>query len=161
MSAMAILLWSLMLVTVTGYVAVSRRGWPPSRLGRAAAATVTLTTVHAAAEVWHEHTSRPAALVPVRTWAGGWHHPAALTVAQAFAGLAPVAVPAGPGLAAGLWSWRNYAVSARIGGRMASAPVTLDTGSGNGRSTQPPAALLTRRYRISVGGTIRAIGCPW
>ena len=47
-------------------------------------------------------------------------------MARTFLVLAPAAVPAGLALAAGLWAWRNYAIMAGIGGRMASAPVTFD-----------------------------------
>jgi hypothetical protein len=81
----------------------------------------------------------------------------------------PVAVPAGLILAAGLWSWRNYALAAGIGGRLASAPVTFDNrqwkrqvAAAKGRTQAPGSVpLLTRRGTIPVGGTIRAVGCPW
>jgi len=35
--AVAVVLWPVTVVTVAGYVAASRRGWPPVRLARAAA----------------------------------------------------------------------------------------------------------------------------
>ena len=71
--------------------------------------------------------------------------------------VAPVAVPAGLALAAGLWAWRNYAISAGIGGRMASAPVTFDArqwkrqvSAATGRTAAPGAVpLLTRRANAS------------
>jgi hypothetical protein len=161
-------IWPVTLVTILGYVAASRRGWPPARLRRAAVATVTLTAVYAAGDVLARHAGRAAALAPVRDWAHGWHADA-LTVAQMFVLVCPVAVPAGLALAAGLWSWRNYAVSAGIGGRMASAPVTFDArqwkrqvSAATGRTAAPGLVpLLTRRDRIPVGGTIRTVGCPW
>ena len=83
--------------------------------------------------------------------------------------VSPVAVPAGLALAAGLWSWRNYAISAGIGGRIASAPVTFDNrqwrrqvSAAIGRTAAPGnVPLLTRKGTIPVGGTIRTVGCPW
>ena len=67
--------------------------------------------------------------------------------------VSPVAVPAGLALAAALWSWRNYAISAGIGGRMASAPVTFDNrqwkrqvSAATGRTAAPGTVpLLTRK----------------
>ena len=83
--------------------------------------------------------------------------------------LAPAAVPAGLALAAGLWAWRNYAITAGIGGKMASAPVTFDTrqwkrqvSAAEGRTAAPGSVpLLARGSRIPIGGTIRAIACKW
>ena len=115
-----------------------------------------------------QHGGRAAALAPVRDWAHGWHRHA-LIVARMFVLVSPVAVPAGLALAAGLWAWRTYAISAGIGGRMASAPVTFDArqwkrqvAAATGRTAAPGSVpLLTRRGTIPIGGTIRAVGCPW
>ena len=160
--------WPVTLVAVAGYLAARGRGWPPARLGRAAAATLALTGIYAAGEVVRQHVGRAAALAPVQAWAHGWHRDA-LAVARMFVQVSPVAVPAGLALAAGLWSWRNYAISAGIGGRMASAPATFDNrqwrrqvSAAKGRTAAPGLVpLLTRKGSIPVGGTIRAIGCPW
>ena len=155
-------------MAILGYLAASRRGWPPARLRRAAAATLALTGLYAAADVVRQHAGRAAALAPVRDWANGWHRDA-LAVARMFVLVSPVAVPAGLALAAALWSWRNYAISAGIGGRMASAPVTFDNrqwrrqvSAATGRTAAPGnVPLLTRKGTIPVGGTIRTVGCPW
>jgi hypothetical protein len=104
----------------------------------------------------------------VQDWAHGWHR-SVLAVARMFLLEAPVAVPVGLAVAAGLWAWRKYAVSAGIGGRMATAPVTFDNrqwkrqvSSATGRTAAPGAVpLLTRRDKIPVGGTIRTVGAPW
>jgi len=165
---MAVAVWPVTLVTVAGYRAAAGRGWPPARLRRAATATLALTGLYAVAEVIRQHGGRAAALAPVQDWASGWHRHA-LAPARMFLLVSPLAVPAGLGLAAGLWAWRNYAVSAGIGGRMASAPVTFDTRqwrrqvrAATGRAAAPGnVPLLARRDRIPVGGTIRAIGAPW
>ena len=160
--------WPVTVVAILGYLAASRRGWPPARLRRAAAATLALTGIYAVGDVVRQHAGRAAALAPVRDWANGWHRDA-LAVARMFVLVSPVAVPAGLALAAGLWSWRNYAISAGIGGRMASAPVTFDNrqwkrqvSAATGRTAAPGnVPLLTRKGTIPVGGTIRTVGCPW
>ena len=43
--------WPVTVVAILGYLAASRRGWPPARLRRAAVATVALTGLYAAGEV--------------------------------------------------------------------------------------------------------------
>jgi hypothetical protein len=161
--------WPVTIVTILGYMAAWGRGWPATRLRRAATATVALTGVYAVADVIGQHRlGQAAALAPVDDWAHGWH-PHALILARTFMQVSPVAVPAGLGLAATLWAWRNYAVSAGIGGRMASAPVAFDArqwrrqvAAAAGRAAAPGSVpLLTRRAAIPIGGTIRAIGCRW
>ena len=83
--------------------------------------------------------------------------------------VAPVAIPAGLGLAALLWGWRIYALTTGIGGWLASAPITFDARqwkrqvrTARGRTAAPGSVpLLARGARIPVGGTIRAIGHRW
>jgi hypothetical protein len=82
---------------------------------------------------------------------------------------APVAVPAGLALAAGVWAWRNHAITSGLGGITASAPITFDARqwhrqvrTARGLTAAPGAVpLLARGGRIPVGGTIRAIGHRW
>ena len=165
---LAVVLWPVTIVTIAAYVAAWLRGWPPARLRRAATATMALPAAAvAAAAVRHGRPS--AALAPARAYPSGWHHLAALDAARTFAALAPAAVPAGLALAAALWAWRNYALAAGIGGRMASAPVTFDNRqwkrqarAAEGRTAAPGSVpLLGRGGRIPVGGTIRAVACKW
>ena len=83
--------------------------------------------------------------------------------------VAPVAIPAGLGLAALLWGWRIYALTTGIGGWLASAPITFDARqwkrqvrTARGWTAAPGSVpLLARGARIPVGGTIRAIGHRW
>jgi hypothetical protein len=164
----AVALWPVTFITAAGYTAAWLRGWPPARLRRAAAASLILAAIYAAAAVARQHGDR-AALAPIRAWQHGWHQPAALAAARIFAATAPAAIPAGLFLASLLWAWRIYAVSAGIGGRMASAPVTFDARqwrrqvrAAQGRTAAPGAVpLLGRGGRIPVGGTIRAVACKW
>ena len=166
--AVAFTLWPVTLVMVAGYVAAWWRGWPPARLGRAAAGSVALTAVYAVADVLRQHGRRAAALAPFRAWEHGWHR-SALPMIRAFLEVAPVAIPAGLATAAGLWAWRSYAVSAGIGGWRASAPVTFDNRqwkrqvrTAKGLTDAPGAVpLVTRRAMIPIGGTIRAVACRW
>ncbi len=124
--AVLVAAWPVTIVTILGYVAAWGRGWPATRLRRAATATVALTGVYAVADVIRQRRlGQGAALAPVDDWAHGWH-PHASILARTFIQVSPVAVPTGLGLAAALWAWRNYAISAGIGGRMASAPVAFD-----------------------------------
>ena len=123
-----------------------------------------------AAAALHPHRLRAAALVPVRAWEHGWPYPAACWPRPGSSLLfIPVTVPAGLALAAGVWAWRNYAITTGLAGITASAPITFDTRqwkrqvrTAKGLIDAPGAVpLLGRGGKIPVGGTIRAIGHHW
>ena len=160
--------WPVTVVTAAGYTAAWLRGWPPARLYRAAAWSLPVT----AAWLVYLEIRVPgflAARDPRRTWAGGWDHLTTTRLAGVFAALAPAVLPAGLALAGLVWAWRNYAITAGLGGKMASAPITFDARQWNRQIrtaqglTHAPGAvpLLARGNKIPVGGTIRAIGHPW
>ena len=162
--------WPLTLIVLAGYLAAWWRGWPPARLRRAAAWSLTGIAVWPLAHAVRDRTWQAAALAPGRAWEHSWSpHPAALTAARAFVLLAPATVPAGLGLAALVWAWRNYAITTGLGGITASAPITFDrrqwrrqVRTAKGLTKAPGAVpLLARGGRIPVGGTIRAIGQRW
>ena len=161
--------WPLTLVTIGGYVAAWWRGWPPARLGRAAALSLALPAAWLAAAVIRVRQLRTAALAPARAWEHGWPYPAAVYAAREVALLAPVTVPAGLALAALAWKWRTYAITTGLGGITASAPITFDRRQWKRQVrtakalTEAPGAvpLLGRGGKIPVGGTIRAIGHRW
>jgi hypothetical protein len=165
LAAVAVAAWPVTLVTAAGYLAAWLRGWPPVRLYRAATGALLMTAAWLAAlEV--QVPGWLAARDPGRTWAGGGGH---LGLARVFASLAPAAVPAGLALAGIAWAWRNYAITAGLGGITASAPITFDARqwrrqvrAAKGRNAAPGAVPLTGRGgKIPVGGTIRAIGHRW
>ena len=112
---------------------------------------------------------RAAALAGARSWAHWWPPPADIEVARTFVLLAPATLPGGLGLAAGLWAWRNYAITTGLGGITASAPITFDrrqwkrqVRTAKGLTDAPGAVpLLARGSTIPVGGTIRAVGHRW
>jgi hypothetical protein len=164
----AIAAWPVTVVTAAGYTAAWLRGWPPARLYRAAAWSLPVTAV------WLVYLEIRvpgflAARDPRRTWAGGWDHLTTTRLVGVFAALAPAVLPAGLALAGLIWAWRNYAITAGLGGKMASAPITFDARQWNRQVrtarglTHAPGAvpLLARGNKIPVGGTIRAIGHPW
>jgi hypothetical protein len=164
----AIAAWPVTVVTAAGYTAAWLRGWPPVRLYRAAAWSLPVT----AAWLVYLEIRVPgflAARDPRRTWAGGWDHLTTTRLVSVFAALAPAVLPAGLALAGLVWAWRNYAITAGLGGKMASAPITFDARQWNRQIrtaqglTHAPGAvpLLARGNKIPVGGTIRAIGHPW
>ena len=74
LAALAVAAWPVTVVAVTGYVAAWLRGWPPVRLGRAAAASLPVTVIWLGAEARQQHAWPAVALAPVRDWAHGWHH---------------------------------------------------------------------------------------
>jgi hypothetical protein len=160
--------WPLTLVTLAGYIAAWWRGWPPARLCRAAAWALPGTGAWLLAAL-RARAWRAVALAAGRAWAHGWPLPTALGAARTFLLLAPATLPAGLALAAGLWAWRNYALTAGLGGLTASAPITFDrrqwrrqVRTARGLNDAPGAVpLLARGGRIPVGGTIRAVGHRW
>jgi hypothetical protein len=169
LAAVAVAAWPVTLVAVTGYAAAWLRGWPPARLGRAAAATLPVTALWLIALAVHAHGGRPAALALARDWEAGWNHLTIVGGTRTFLLVAPAAVPAGLALAAVAWAWRIYAITTGLGGLMASAPITFDARqwkrqvrTAKGLTGAPGAVpLLARGGRIPVGGTIRAIGHRW
>ncbi len=167
LAGLAVAAWPVTVVAAAGYATAWLRGWPAVRLVRAAAWTLPVTAVWLAAQAWRDNGWQG---VPVAgEWAGGWHQLTAAGLARTFLLLAPAAVPAGLGLAGVVWAWRVYALTAGIGGWLASAPVTFDARqwrrqvrAAKGRIAAPGAVpLLASRGRIPVGGTIRAVGHRW
>ena len=119
--------WPLTLIVLAGYVAAWWRGWPPARLRRAAAWSLTGIAGWLLAHAVRDRTWQAAALTPGRAWQHSWPpHSAVLAAARPFVLLAPATIPAGLGLAALAWAWRNYAITTGLGGVTASAPITFD-----------------------------------
>jgi hypothetical protein len=166
--ALAVAAWPVTAVAAAGYAAAWMRGWPPVRLYRAAAWALPVTMAWLAAAAVHAR-GRPGALAPGRAWPGGWDHLSAAGLARTFLLTAPATVPAGLAMAGIIWAWRIYAISAGLGGIMASAPITFDARqwkrqvrTAKGITEAPGAVpLRARGGKIPVGGTIRAIGHRW
>jgi hypothetical protein len=169
LAVLALAAWPVTMVAAIGSGAAWLRGWPPVRLRRTAAWALIPAGTWIAIQGARLGAWRPVALAPVHSWAHGWSHLAAVNLTRVFLLLAPFAVPAGLFLAGLAWAWRIYAISAGLGGIMASAPITFDARqwkrqvrTARGLSEAPGAVpLLGRGGRIPVGGTIRAIGHRW
>jgi hypothetical protein len=168
--AVVIAAWPLTLVTATGYVLAWRRGWPGAWLGRTAAWSLALPLAWLTTAAIHAGQLRASALAAVRAWEHGWPYPATwLAATREVALFVPATVPAGLALAAGLWAWRNYAITTGLGGITASAPITFDNRqwkhqvrTAKGLTEAPGAVpLLAKGGKIPVGGTIRTIGHHW
>ena len=104
--------WPLTVVTAAGYTAAWWRGSPPAWLRRTAGWALIMVAVWLTAAVVSGGQLRAAALVPVRAWQHDWPYPPVLAAARTLALFAPVTVPAGLGLAALVWAWRTYAITA-------------------------------------------------
>jgi hypothetical protein len=168
LAAIAVAAWPVTLIAALGYAAAWLRGWPPARLGRAAAVTLPVTAVWLLV-LASRTPGRAIALAPARAWETGWSHPVTADLARTFLLIAPAAIPAGLALAALAWTWRIYAITTGLAGITATAPITFDARqwkrqvrTARGLTAAPGAVpLLARGGRIPVGGTIRAIGHRW
>ena len=166
---MVLAAWPLTLVAAAGYAAAWWRGWPPAKLARMAVWSLAAPAVWLAAAALHADRLKADALAGARSWAHWWPPPARIEVARTFVLLAPATLPAGLGLAALVWAWRNYAITTGLAGITASAPITFDrrqwkrqVRTARGLTDAPGAVpLLARGSKIPVGGTIRAIGHRW
>jgi hypothetical protein len=156
-------------VAAVGLAGAWLRGWPPTRLRRAACWSLPMTGVYLAGRALQARTWQALALAPVRDWQTAWHQLAAGRVVTAFALCAPVAVPAGLFAAAGLWAWRIYAIENGLAGKTATAPVVFDarqwrraSRAARARVTAPGTfPLADGRGRVVMGATIRAVGHRW
>ncbi|HET9974560.1 MAG TPA: DUF87 domain-containing protein [Streptosporangiaceae bacterium] len=167
-AAIAVAAWPVTLTAAAGYLTAWLGGWPAVRLYRTAAWTLLVTGAWLAVQE-ARGPGWAAVLVPGRVWAGGWGHLAVAPVADTFAGVAPVAIPAGLALGGVLWAWRIYAITTGLAGITASAPMMFDARQWRRQVRtaksliRAPGAvpLLERGGVIPVGGTIRAIGHRW
>jgi hypothetical protein len=168
-AAVAVAAWPITVMAAIGYGAAWLRGWPPARLWRAAAWSLTMTGVYVIGQAIRLGTWPAIVMAPVHDWADGWRPLAAGAIVRAGLLVAPVAVPAGFALGGLWWAWRIYAVTTGLAGHTASAPVWFDerqwrhqVRSARGRAAAPGTVpLLTRRGLVAVGATIRAIGHRW
>ena len=90
MAAAAIAAWPLTAVAALGYLAAWLRGWPPSRLWRAAAWALPMTAVYAIGEALRLHAWQAVALAPVSDWANALGLLAAHAILRAGLLIAPV-----------------------------------------------------------------------
>ena len=175
-----LIVWTVALIALTAAAPVTAvaaiafagawlRGWPPSRLRRAAAWSLPMTGIYLLAVAIQARTWQAVAAAPYREWQASWHVFSVGGLVPAFVMCAPVAVPAG--LAIGSWAWaqRIYRIETGLAGATATAPVIFDerqwrrqARAAAGRIAAPGTVPLTdARSRIVMGATIRAIGHQW
>jgi len=82
-------------VTLTAVTTAWLRGWPPSRLRRAAALSLPMTGVYLTVQAISARSWQAALLAPYAGWRAGWHAFSFGDTLAAFVLCAPVAVPAG------------------------------------------------------------------
>jgi hypothetical protein len=166
---LALAVWPVTIVAVIGCGAAWLRGWPPARLRHGALMFLPFTAMWLVIDALRVGGWRGIGPALAADWEHGFRPLTVLGATRAFLLVSLVAVPAGLGLAAVAWWWRNYAVASGIGGWLASAPVTFDVRQwrhqvrrANGVNKAPGAVpLLGRSGLIAVGGTIRAVGHRW
>jgi hypothetical protein len=156
-------------VAVLGAAGAWLRGWPPSRLRRAAAWSLPMTAVYLAGHALHARTWRAVVAAPYADWVTAWRVLGAGGLVPAFVRCAPVAVPAGLYAASLWWGRRIYRIETGLSGKTATAPVIFDerqwrrqVRAAQGRCAAPGAVPLNDpRGRIVMGATIRAISHKW
>lgn len=161
--------WPVTLVAVAGFTAAWLRGFPPSRLYRAALWSLPATGVYLLAAGVRAGAWQAAAWWPALGYGLAWHALAAGRVVTAFVGVAPVAVPAGLACGGLAWARRVWGIETGLSGRSAAAPVVFDARqwarqcrTARGRLAAPGAVpLLDARGQIVMGATIRAVGHRW
>jgi hypothetical protein len=157
------------IVAAVGFAGAWLRGWPPAKLRRAGCWSLPMAGVYLAGRALQVRTWQALALAPVHDWQTAWHQVAAGRAVTAFALTAPVAVPAGLLVAAGLWAWRIYAIDNGLVGKTATAPVVFDarqwrraSQAARGRVAAPGAfPLATASGQVVMGATIPAVGHRW
>jgi len=156
-------------VTVTGLALAWGQGWPPARLRRAAAWSLPMTAVWLLTIAVTTRSLRAVLAAPLCGWLASWHAFSYGNTATAFVLAAPVAVPAGLLIASWAWQVRIYRIETGLAGVTATAPVTFDHRQWRRQArtaTRANAApglvpLTDGQGRIVIGGTIRAVDCPW
>jgi hypothetical protein len=142
------------------------RGWPPSRLYRAAAFCVPMVIAWLAATAAATRSWRSVAAAPYLAWLAMWQHVAAGSYLEAAAIIAPAAIPLGL-LAGGMaWSYRIRSMETGSGGLSPASAVAFDLRQWQhqARSARAMIAapgslpLTTGNGAIVAGAVIRAVG---
>jgi hypothetical protein len=138
------------LVAAAAVTLAWRRGWPPARLARAAAACAPMLAVWLAATAVAAGTLAALPAAPYRAWLDMWHDAAAGRPLLAAAVIAPLAIPAGLAAGALAWSRRIRAMESGSSGLSPASAVAFDR-----RQWRHQAA--TARARIAAPGSVPLI----
>jgi hypothetical protein len=138
------------LVAAAAVTLAWRRGWPPGRLARAAAACAPMLAVWLAAIAVAAGTPAALPAAPYRAWLGMWHDAAAGRPLLAAAVIAPLAIPAGLAAGALAWSRRIRAMESGSSGLSPASAVAFDR-------RQWRHQVATARARIAAPGSVPLI----
>jgi hypothetical protein len=171
-AALAVL-WPIVAVMAVTVAAAWATGTHHARILRAALWSASMTGAYAVAATVQDRPWTPGRLgqwarQPYADWkrsttglAHG-HVPAALLT------VAPVAVPAGLAIGAGLWAWRCRQMASGLAGRTALASVAWDgrqwtrqARHARADAAAPGRVPLLTRTGVPVGTVIRAVQAPW
>jgi hypothetical protein len=154
-------------VAVAGLALAWGRGWPPVRLRRAAAWSLSMTATWLLVTAATTRSLSAVLGAPFGSWLASWHAFDYGATSTAFVLAAPVAVPAGLLIASWAWQVRIYRIETGLTST-ATTPVVFDQrqwrrqAKAAGRNRAAGLVPLTdRRGRIVIGGTIRTVGHPW
>jgi hypothetical protein len=153
------------LAAAIGAALAWQRGWPPTRLYRAALWCLPMVAVWLAATAIPARSASALATEPYRAWLSLWHGTHAVT---ALATIAPLAIPIGLAAGALAWAYRIRSMQTGTGGLSPDAAVSFDlrqwrhqTRSARARIAAPGAVpLTTRNGSLVAGAVIRAVGHP-
>jgi hypothetical protein len=167
-------LWPLAITTATAYAAAWLTGAHPARLLRAAAWSSPMTAVYVAAATLQDRPWEPGHLTgwarqPYRDWRTATIHLIHGTrIPAAVLTVAPLAIPAGIAIGAGLWAWRSHQATHGLIGATALASVSWDgrqwrrqAATARRDARQPGRVPLTARRGVPVGTVIRVTRARW
>lgn len=167
-------LWPLGITATAAYTTAWLAGMHPARLARAALSSLPMTAAYAIAATLQGQPWAPGHLTawatrPYDDWKRATlalAHPAALPAA--YLAVAPLAIPAGLAIGAGLWAWRSHHMTHGLMGATALAPAQWDSRQWNRQAAtarrdarQPGRAALTTRTGVTAGTVIRAVRARW
>jgi hypothetical protein len=143
-----------------------RRGLLPRRLLVAAAWCGPMVAVWLAGTAWQHPEWQHVASAPYRAWSAFWRMSESGDLPRAIATIAPVAIPLGLLVGAGLWAYRMTMISSGAGGRSPASSVAFDerlwrsqVRAARARIAAPGALPLTKRGDLLVtGAIIRTVG---
>ena len=165
-AAVAVAAAPVSLVAAVAVAAAWLNGWPPRRLGIAAAWCGPMVAVWLGWAGMGRGGVASAWLVPYHAWLAFWRLGRAGAYARAAAGVAPASIPLGLGVAAVAWSYRVRSLASGAGGVSPASGVSFDRRQwrhqvrwARARIAAPGSVPLTLRGdRVGVGAVIRAVG---
>jgi hypothetical protein len=161
-------LWPVVLAALGTLAAAWLAGLHPARVARAAAWSAPVAVIYLAAAALQERTWRARARQPVTDW----RHADLLLIHRdplpALLLTAPLAIPAGLAIGAGLWAWMSHAYTHGLIGATALAPSKFGdrqwrraARTARRAARAPGLVPLVTRRGVLAGPVIRVVGRRW